>query len=130
MDSLGFFSERMTRAYQEQVWAVALLGGIDGFIVSNGSELSRVINPWISIASVSLLALFALFFVGIRHATYACYYTLANGELVRKDPSIETKLPGAVSPNRTFIARWSGVSFYSLLILGLSLLAVMMLWKG
>jgi hypothetical protein len=75
-------------------------------------------------------ALFALFFVGIRHATYACYYTLANGELVRKDPSIETKLPGAVSPNRTFIARWSGVSFYSLLILGLSLLAVMMLWKG
>jgi hypothetical protein len=34
-DFIGFFQERMATAYQEQTWAVALVGGMNAFIVSH-----------------------------------------------------------------------------------------------
>ena len=38
-DLISFFKERIAQAYAEQIWAVALMGSMNAFIILNASKL-------------------------------------------------------------------------------------------
>ena len=121
-DFLGFFQERISTAYEEQTWAVALVGGMNAFIASHAERLLKGLNYWIVQTAVAIISLFALGFVWSRHFIFMRYDDCVKANLASNAsgficPQVH------VSEIQIFLARWSGVVLYSLIIIGLYIVA-------
>jgi len=115
-DVLAFAMDRMGRAYQEQVWAVALVGSAAGFLIAQRERIVPLLRrPPLLALGVWVTGVLALLFIWSRHAIYLHYDAIARGLL--------GTAAGAVSPAARQLAGWTGVTLYSLLVLGMTLMA-------
>ena len=124
-DFIGFFQDRISTAYKEQIWAVALVGSMNAFVVTQAKLLLECFDYWPVVLSVSFVSLLAVFFVWSRHSIYLYY-----------DKCIKEKLPEVKNLNDSlcsfewiltfcrFLVRWSGVTLYTLIIVGMVVTAV------
>jgi hypothetical protein len=122
----GFFQHRMTAAYQEQMWAVALIGAMNAYVARDAASLVRAFPLWALEVGVGALSLLAIGFVWSRHRIFTHYDRRLKDELGW------AASPTAASPSRSqrrneSLARWSGVTFYILVILALCVVATRML---
>ena len=122
-DFLGFFQERMATAYQEQTWAVAIVGALNAFVASHASLLLRGFRRWLVLTAVWLTSILALGFVWSRHLIYLHYDECVKAAL-NVAASGYLCGPSRVQPLYSFLARWSGVTLYSLIIVGLFFTAI------
>ncbi len=125
-DFFGFCVDRMGRAYEEQVWAVALVGAMAGFLAAQAQQFVKVIRYSLLLAGLWVTCLLALVFIWSRHFIFLHYDHLAK-------LLIDLSAPGAmcsqdrISPTAKFLAGWSGVFLYSVLVLGMVLVATRVL---
>ena len=119
---LSFMQTRMSTAYQEQVWAVALVGALNAFVAINGRKLRNAIWPWLIHSAVVVVSALALAFVWSRHIIYVHYDDCAK--LMLSEASRTVCGPSWASPAGAWLARWSGVTLYSLIIVGLLVTAI------
>lgn len=126
VDLLGFFQERMARAYEEQVWAIALVVGMNAFVAGQAEQLLKAIKYWIALAGVVLVSSLALLFIWSRHFIYA-YYNELTAETITAAAGDLFQPAHVAHPILMFIVSWSGVTLYSLIILGMCVVALKML---
>jgi len=119
---LEFMQGRMATAYHEQVWAVALVGALNAFVAANAPKLRNAIWPWLIHLAVVVVSAVALAFVWSRHLIYVHYDDCAK--LMLSEAARTARGTSWTSPAGAWLARWSGVSLYSLLILGLLVTAI------
>jgi hypothetical protein len=119
LDLLGFFQDRMARSYEEQVWAVALVGSMNGFIISQARNLLIALNPRILAWGIYLTALVALAFVWSRHGIFVYYDRLAKQIMADHSPIALPGLTGLEAVARLIVG-WSGVALYTLLVIGMT----------
>ena len=117
--------QRMTTAYQEQVWAVAMVGGVNGFVASQAPRLEAAFGLGTAATAVAAVSLLALLFVWSRHAIYVHYDRIAVA-LVAADGE-RVPRPDRVPARRAAMARLSGVALYSILIMGMAVVAIKLL---
>jgi hypothetical protein len=123
-ESLAFYQNRISTAYQEQVWAVALAGGMNAFIAGNTDILLNALPGWLLISGVSLISVLAAGFVLSRHIIFMRYDESLKAEL----NSSGVKSPHADAPGYAVsFARWSGLSLYILIIVSLWFIAIRMI---
>jgi hypothetical protein len=125
---LEFMQGRMSTAYQEQVWAVALVGSLNAFVAVNASKLRNAIWPWLIHLALVVVSAAALALVWSRHLIYVHYDECAK--LMLLEASRTACGPSWTSPAGAWLARWSGVSLYTLLIVGLLVTAVRLVAKA
>lgn len=123
---LGFIQNRMAAAYQEQTWAVALVGAMNAFIASHAGLLIKGFSFWVLFSGITLLSLFAVAFVWSRHCIFMHYDRCLKEEL-EKVSSDSICSPTHIPRFRERLARWSGVTLYTLIIAGLWAVAFRML---
>lgn len=129
VDLLGFFKDRMARAYEEQVWAVALIGAMNGFIISKVRDLVSAIKPSIIILGTYVTTALALLFIWSRHAVFVHYDDLAKRIMDKTASGILGRFYG-VTPAASELAGWSGVVLYSLLVIGMTYASICVLKSG
>jgi hypothetical protein len=129
VEYLGFFQERMATAYQEQTWAVALVGGMNAFVASHASRLLKAFKHWFLQVAVGVVSLFALGFVWSRHFIFM-HYDDSVKALLALDAAGSLCSPDKVPESLSLMARWSGVTLYSLIIFGLYTVAARMIAKS
>jgi hypothetical protein len=125
-ESLSFFQNRITTAYQEQTWTVALVGSMNAFIASNATLLAKGFCLWILVAGITFLSFFALAFVWSRHRIFVHYDRCLKKELEQvslASISSQSHIPRI----QELLARWSGVTLYILIIVGLWVVALRMI---
>jgi hypothetical protein len=128
-DLLGFFQDRIASAYEEQRWAIALVGALNGFLAGYARRFLTGVRSWVLVAVVLLLSAFALLFVWSRHFIFMFYDGCAK-MLLESTPYGMQCTADRLHPAMAFLARWSGVTLYSLIIIGLAVAAMMMLRAG
>jgi hypothetical protein len=111
----SYYQHRMTTAYQEQIWAVTIVGAMNAFIASHAGALVRSFPLWQLLAGVSLAALGALGIVLSRHVIFV-YHDEEARLLLAVPPMRSTHVFGERGGLWRWLARWSGVVFYSLII--------------
>jgi hypothetical protein len=118
-DCLSFFQDRIAAAYKEQVWAVALVGGMNAFIASHAGRVAAALKRWHLQAIVATVSVLALGFVWSRHFIFMHYDDCVKGMLA------STACGALCSPDPIygFAARWSGITLYTFIITGLYLFA-------
>ena len=125
-DLVSFAQDRIATALTEQLWAVALVGALNGFIASHSKELLGGFRRSVLVAGVSITSTLALFFIWSRHFIFMHYDGLAKAAIGAATPGALCP-PDRVSPTLGFIAAWSGVFLYSLVVAGAAVVAVRML---
>jgi hypothetical protein len=125
-DLLGFFQERMARAYEEQVWAIALVAGMNAFVAGYADQLLTAIKYRVAATGMLVVSALALLFVWSRHFIYTYYNDLMLRVL---DDSARSTLPShsGIPPFLQLAVNWSGVTLYSLIIVGMCFAALRML---
>ena len=119
LDLLGFYRDRMAKSYEEQVWAVALVGSMNGFIISQAQTLLRVLNPHTLVWGLYLIALVTLAFIWSRHGIFVYYDRLVKQIMADHSPIPLPSLTG-LEAVATKIVGWSGVVLYTLLVIGMT----------
>lgn len=115
---LSYYQSRVTTAYQEQVWAVALVCAMNAFIASHATLLLKGFPLWLLQGGISIFSLLAMAFVFIRHRIFAHYDRCIKEELRTILPN--SPLSASYIPQyQALLAGWSGVSFYVLIIVAL-----------
>ena len=123
---LSYYQSRITIAYQEQIWAVALVCAMNAFIASNSTLLLKGFPLWLLQGGVCAFSLLAIVFVFIRHRIFAHYDRCIKEELGTILPN--SPLSASYIPRyQVLLAGWSGVSFYVLIIAALWSIAFRML---
>ncbi|MCF8382813.1 MAG: hypothetical protein K9G39_04350 [Chlorobium sp.] len=123
MDAVaGFLQERMATAYLEQTWAVALVGSMNLFIADHAKLMLTCFRKWVLQAALFMASCCALLIVLSRHCIYLYYdgclkTLLADSAFASACPS------GSVYWLSGQLALYSGVSFYSLIVVCLYLFA-------
>ncbi len=61
-EMLSFYMDRMGRAYEEQVWAVALVGSAAGFLIAQADRVLPLLHRPLLVAGVWATGVLALGF--------------------------------------------------------------------
>jgi len=127
MEALAeFYLNRMDTAYQEQTWAVALIGSLNLFVASHSVMMLACFRKWLLQTALFLASSGALAIVWSRHCIYmyydGCLKTLLAGTSVSTVCS-----DGSVFPITQNLALYSGVSFYLLIIVCMYVFAARMI---
>ena len=121
-DLLSFMQTRMATAYREQLWAVTIIAALNAFIATHAAKLLGALPGWLIYLAASCLSLLALAFVWSRHFIYVHYDECAKAILAKEASEFcQSKL---VTPFRLVVTKYSGVTLYSLIILGLLVTAI------
>lgn len=113
---MGFLQDRMSRSHQEQVWAVALVGGLNSLVINQGKLLAAAIGQGRLALGLALTCLLGLLFLWSRHFIYRHYDGILR-ELVERDPQARAiQVNGFKRGARTLIG-WTGIGLYSLILL-------------
>jgi hypothetical protein len=106
---LGVLQQRMDKCTTEQFWAVGAITGLDAFLLTQAAQVRLVLQSYLVIATVVLLALYGLYFIINRHVGYFYLYDKLV-DLIKDDPD-------APKMFKAYPSRWkghsiSGVVFY------------------
>ena len=123
VDLLGYCLDRMGRAYEEQIWAVALVGAMAAVVISQSESVIHAARYWILIAGLWATSVLAMVFVWSRHFIFDHYNSLAR-RIIDDSASGSLIPPDGASTTATWLAKWSGVSLYTLIIAGMTIVAV------
>ena len=123
VDCLAFFQDRMSRAYEEQIWAVTLVAGLNAFIASQARPLLEAFRYRTTVIGVSLASMLSILFVWSRHIIFVHYDSLVKTALVDA-ANCSMKLAQSIPLYLDSLARLSGVSFYTVVILGMAIIAI------
>jgi hypothetical protein len=127
MDAVaGFLQERMATAYQEQTWAVALVGSMNLFIAVHAGLMLTCFRKWLLQAALFAVSCCALAMVLSRHCIYM-YYDGCLKTLLAGSAFASVCPSGSLSRLTGQLALYSGVSFYSLIVVCLYLFAARMI---
>jgi hypothetical protein len=118
-DPIIFLQDRIGRLYQEQVWAVALVVGTGSFVVGYAKTLVAAMEKQIIVWCIRLVGFFALLFVWSRHAIYLYYDGLLK-KSISTDPGFSLFKLTPFQEAARFVVGWSGVIFYTLIILAMT----------
>jgi hypothetical protein len=125
-DTTGLLRGRMDRSYQEQTWAVALVVGLNALVLGHRASIVTVLGTAVATWFIATIGGLATMFVWLRHGIYLYY-----DRLVQQRAALDADL--AIAPRTRLlraariVALWSGVVFYSLITLGLTLASVAVL---
>ena len=123
---ITFYQGRIVTAYQEQIWAVTLVGAMNAFVASHSESLIKGFPLWILQAGISCFSLLAIAFVLVRHRIFAHYDQCIKEELRKMQP--DSAFSSSFVPRyQEVLAGWSGVILYILIILALWTIAFRML---
>jgi len=123
IDVLSYLQDRIARSYEEQVWVVAILGAMNGFVISQADKLKTVLNPSVIVWGIRCVTLLGILFVWSRHGVYM-FYDRQVKQLVESNPDyIMPQLTLFEIAAREAVA-WSGVLLYTLVITGMAYASV------
>jgi len=122
-DLLSFFQDRMARAYAEQVWAVLLVGSMNGFVIKEARTLLDALNSALVVWGIRIITGLALLFIWSRHAIFLHYDGLAKQILALHSPAVSTGLSNFQQVAAITVG-WSGVALYTLLVVGMAYAAL------
>ena len=125
-DVVSFAQDRIATAVSEQLWAVALVGALNAFVASHSEKLLDGFRRSVLIAGIAFTSTLALFFIWSRHLIFMHYDGLAKAALGASTPGALCPTD-RVAPTLVFIAGWSGVWLYTLVVLGATIIAIRML---
>ena len=91
-DLLSFFQDRMARAYAEQVWAVLLVGSMNGFVIKEARTLLDALKSALVVWGIRIITGLALLSIWSRHAIFLHYDGLAKRILAHHASSVSTGL--------------------------------------
>jgi hypothetical protein len=115
-EMLSFYMDRMGRAYEEQVWAVALVGSAAGFLIAKADRIVPLLRrPPLLAFGVWVTGVLALLFIWSRHFIFLHYDALSRALLALG--------ADGVPPAARQLAAWSGITLYTLLVLGMTVMA-------
>jgi hypothetical protein len=117
-DLLSFFKERMAQAYAEQIWAVALMGSMNAFVILHAPKLEARRTRLLS-WGVGLGALFALLFIWSRQGIFQ-YYNALTKKLIAEHGPIDLPDPTWIQGIASKAVGWSGVLLYTLVVIGMT----------
>ncbi len=127
IDCLAFFQERISRAYEEQIWAVAIVAGMNAFIATHGEQLLKAFKYRTVVICVSFISMLAILFVWSRHLIFIHYDTIVKTAFVN-ETNCSSNFSQAIPSSLEFLARISGVSFYTVVIFGMAIIAIKILY--
>jgi len=119
IDRLTFLQDRMGRSYQEQVWAVSIVAGMNGLVIGQAKLLASALRPSAIVACLVVISLLALLFVWSRFAIYRHYEALIQ-KLISSGPDATFFELTAFQKVSKRIVGWSGTILYSVIILALA----------
>jgi len=128
-DLLSYFVDRTGRAYEEQIWAVALVGAMAGFLFTQAERVVAVVRRSLLVVGVWATCILALVFIWSRHFIFVHYDTLARATLDMNAPGALGS-PDRVPPVARLLAGWSGVSLYTIIVVAMTIVAVRALAKA
>ena len=114
---LKFMQDRMATAYREQLWAVTIIAATNAFIATHAAKLLGALPVWLIYLAAACVSLLALAFVWSRHFIYVHYDECAKTILAKE--ASEFCPSRLVTPFRLAVTKYSGVTLYSLIIVGL-----------
>ena len=116
---LELIQTRMATSYNEQIWAVALVGSMSGFVITQVDRLIASIDYKKIKLGVWIVTFLCVLFILLRHGVYLHYSSIIDQEY-----SILKEL----SPTMTFL-RWvvlsSGALLYTSITVGMAIAAVL-----
>jgi ABC-type antimicrobial peptide transport system permease subunit len=116
MDLLELYQIRLDKCAAEQFWAVALLASMNGFIIIKKQILKEALGEIIPQLGIVVATLMGIGYIVSRHFIYLRYDLLANQILLQKAGNLSLLMP----PSDGFMkdaALWSGVVFYSIIVI-------------
>jgi len=122
---LGVFQQRMDKCTTEQFWAVGAITGLDAFLLTQASQIKLILQSWMVVATVVLLAAYGLYFIISRHIGYYYLYDKMV-DLIKDDPDAPKMFK--VYPNRWKGHSLSGVVFYCIWV-ALATVATIMAYR-
>lgn len=127
VDCLAFFQDRMSRAYEEQIWAVAIVAGMNAFIATQGGQLLEAFKYRTTVICVSFISMLAILFVWSRHFIFIHYDAIVKTSFVN-EANCSINFRQAIPAYLEFLVRISGVSFYTVVIFGMAIIAIKRLY--
>jgi len=121
---MGVYQQRMDKCTTEQFWMVALLGGMNGFIIAQKELLSLALGTTALVAAVVIASLVGVVFVLSRHLVYRHYDQAITPHLAEASKRVgKSKLLRA----GRIAVRYSGVIIYLFVILASGTATVLVL---
>lgn len=122
MDPLAFLQHRISQAYTEQIWMVAILAAFYAFLLKQGPKpLQPHPRLWAGLRIGHwILAGLGILFVISRHWIYQ-FYNARLVELLVQNGHTELLLPTAWERLAQNVVAYSGVGFYCLIILSMAI---------
>jgi len=121
---LELIQTRMATSYNEQLWAVALVGSMNGFVITQVDRLIASIDYKRIKLGIWIVTTLCVLFILSRHGVYLHYSSIIDQEY-----SILKEL----SPTMTFF-RWavlsSGALLYTCITVGMTIAAVIVCKKA
>ena len=128
MDLLELYQIRLDKCAAEQFWAVALLASMNGFIIIKKQILKEALDEIIPKLGIVVATLMGIGYIVSRHFIYLRYDLLANQILSQKARDLSLLMP----PSGGFMkdaALWSGVVFYSIIVIAMGIVSFKVLSK-
>lgn len=122
---IEIYQQRMDKCTVEQFWMVALIGGMNGFMMTQKDLLTSALGTAAMCISAGLTLLVGIAYVLSRHAIYVHYERIVAGYLSRGSDAEAVRIPGY----RVAVAKLSGVVIYTLMILASGTGTILVLLK-
>ena len=116
---LELIQKRMATSYNEQLWAVALVASMSGFVITQVDRLVASIDYKIIRRGIWIVTSLCVLFILLRHGVYLYYNNIIDQEC-----SIIKEL----SPRMTFlrsVVSFSGVLLYTSVTVGMAIAAIL-----
>lgn len=123
IDVVNYLQDRIARSYEEQVWAVAILGAMNGFVISQADKLKTVLKPSLIVWGIRCITLLGLLFIWSRHGVYM-FYDRQVKHLVASNPDYIMPQLTLFEIGAREAVTWSGVLLYTLVIIGMAYASV------
>jgi len=111
--AMEIYQQRMDKCTAEQFWMVALIVGMNGFLMTQGEMLTAALGTAALCISAGLTVLVGIAYVLSRHAIYVHYERIVARCLSEGADADADKIPGY----RLAVARLSGMVIYTLMML-------------
>ena len=129
MDLLELYQLRMDKCAAEQFWSMAMFASMSGFVILKNKTLVQAMGTKLLKWGIALACVFCQGYIASRHFIYMHYDFLAN-QLVAQQAGASSSPPPAAGGLRKTGALWSGVIFYSAVIVGMTVVSFMTTLKG
>lgn len=109
-NEIGFYQDRINKAYQEQIWITAIMVAMNGFIIENSGKLVPAVKPLLFYILLFIILLLAVGTILIKHFTFIRF----NKKLISIIPD-ESKSSEKLLKFKKMVALLAGVITYILI---------------